>query len=332
MSRDSFVWPNLPQNARVGPFVLLKQITNEGNMSRTYVARYASRPQKLVIKIARADQDVFVNFIRDEVDQLRHLRHPGIVHLYPISIDDKVVAIGRATQIANYFHGYAPWYYIMEWLPGGSLQHHYKRLLDFPIEWKIEFIYQVALVLHYMHLNGIAHLDLKMENIVFRTPPDKNVKPDPVLVDFGLASRYNHRPRDKAGTLMYLSPDRVEDIKGIRAHYSTSVQKNNIDHRPADIWALGVIAYELLTGTYPFKPYENEESLAVNILHKPVPAMGEHFHPDLEHLILGEPVKDANQYDRRAGMLSKVRENRLNALDVIELLDTDTPYMPPRLG
>ncbi len=325
-------FPKFPLPQQVGPFRVEKMLSDDGNMARIFEGKTVGG-RRIAVKIARSDDPTYTNLIRDEVEQLFDLRHPGIVHIYPINLPDsrKVVSVGRASGLAPHFKGFAPWYYAMELINGGSMERHRKRgtFINYPHEWKVELLYQLAVILKYLHGVGVAHRDLNMNNIMFRTPPAPNKAPEPVLIDFGLSAYYNREPHVRAGTISYVSPDRVESLKGIKAHYRTSL-KSDIDHRPADVWALGVMIYELLLGKHPFEPFKNEDDLAVNILHKPVTPLNM---PELDRILLGKPeTTNSISNDRLEGMLSKVRENRLKIDDVITLIDTETPFLPPRIA
>jgi serine/threonine protein kinase len=333
----SMTLPEIPRGSQVGPFVIDRMLSKVGNMSSLYAGVVRSTKRAVAIKIARSDDDAYTNFIKDEVEQLSQLRHPGIVHVHPIVLPEtgRVVYIGRASTLRPLFGGHDPWYYAMELITGGSLHHHLKTIIQFPIEWKLELIYRIALNLHYMHLRGVAHLDLKLDNILLRSAPVPNEAPQPVLIDFGTTIHYDRKPYLAAGTLLYSSPERVEVMRNIKGQYDTTQRKHVIDHRPSDVWALGVMAYELLEGGYPFRPYTTEEELALNILYRTAPPMrradprGE---TGVQRIVLGLPTRQSPlQGDTEQGMLSKVRENRLTMEDVIHLLDSETNFTPPRI-
>ncbi|MCB9453086.1 MAG: serine/threonine protein kinase [Anaerolineaceae bacterium] len=300
-------------------------------MSRVFVA-VNEQGKRIAIKIARSDNPTYTNFLKEEVAQLRKTRHPNVVHIYPISLvpQQHVVYIARGTNLAPRFGGDAPWYYAMEMIEGGSMFAHRDNLLRFPIDWRIELAYQIALGIHYLHSEGIAHRDVKPDNVVFRHQPNpvQIERPDPVLVDFGIASRHNEDPLIFSGTLRYAAPEVVERLTGMKAHYRTT-QTAQVDHCPADIWAFGVVIYELLTGRHPFEPFQNDDNLAEKILHSiPSPMPG--VHESIQRLVLGDPNQKDTFGGLRGGMLSKVREDRPDIGFVVQHLDTETLYLPPR--
>jgi serine/threonine protein kinase len=325
-------FPHIPAGVTVGPFRIEKLLSKDGNMSRVFVASTESgRP--VALKIARSDNPIFTNFIKDEVAQLSKIRHPNVVHLYPIPLGaNKVVYIAKGVSLSHLFEGVAPWYYAMEMINGGSMYAYSDALVRYPIEWRIELLYQIALTIHYLHRKGIAHRDLKPDNLVFRTPLNRNggqlMRPDPVLVDFGIAARHNEDPQLFTGTLRYAAPEVVERLTGMRAHYRTTMTAQ-ADHLAADVWSFGVIAYELLTGTHPFAPYKTDEQLAEKILHS-VPTVARGVPDEIFRILLGDPRNRDNFGGLKGGMLSKVRDDRPDIEQVIQLLDTETPYLPPR--
>jgi len=127
----------------------------------------------------------------------------------------------------------------MEYVDGGTLED---RLTGQPLDWRyaVELIIPVAEALHYAHSNGIIHRDVKPSNILM--PQDDW----PVLADFGLVK---HREDESGltlsgtfmGTASYIAPEQARDV--------------DVDYR-ADLYALGVVLFEMVTGELPFD-YEN---------------------------------------------------------------------------
>jgi len=334
MQESAVAFPNFPLPQTVGIYQVNRVLSKDGNMSRIFEA-FNPDGQRVALKIARADDPTFNNLLSQEIGVLEKIRHPGVVHIYPIRFPNNphVGYRARASSLEPYFGGKKPWYYVMEFLNGGSLEDNFAHgngpIAHFPNAWKMELVYRIGLALHHIHSRKTAHLDVNMKNVVFRTKPDPRTLPDPVLIDFGLTEQYDKEPLANAGTLAYASPDRVERLRSIRAKYlTTTAPRDQFDHRAADVWSLGVIAYELLTGKSPFDPIRDEDELARNILHKPIPSTGD---LRMDTLLIGDPATTDDKQNRRNGMLSKVREHRLPIMDVLSMLDVYSPYPPPRV-
>ncbi len=314
-----------PAHSKVGPFFLLEELANTGQMAWVYRAALRQAPERqVVLKIARADgqyQQIFEQLLRHEANLLRDFRHPGIVHICPIPAYDRILYVGRAKYLAPYCHAVAPWYFAMEWIRGGALADHLGTVGPYPLAWKIELLYQVAIVLDYMHLRGTAHLDLKPSNILLRDLPHPARVPQPVLIDFGIAENSALEPSLQAATLRYASPERVRYMMPEQARdgLSRGSQGALVDHLPSDMFALGVIAYEVLTGYYPFTLGDSRERLAYSILNEEPPSLSQWgFSPEIDALL--------------RGMLVKERAQRLTIDQVIIQLDTRLNLMPPRIA
>jgi serine/threonine protein kinase len=312
---------HFPLKTQVGPFSLDGQLSGEGNMAWVYRACLRRDPQRyIVLKIARADghyEQIFEQLLRNEVRILTDFRHPGLPHVYPIHAYGRIFYVGRAEYLAAYCNGVAPWYFAMELLSGGTLESHLPLLRTFPLEWKLELLYQVAIILDYLHLRGLAHLDLKPGNILFRQSPRPEFVPQPVLIDFGIAERNTLPQEIRAVTMMYAAPERVMDATGLQSpQLITTTQE--VNHTAADIWAFGVLAYELLTGQYPFRVGKSKDELARSILSDaPAPIGNGELGPELEAVL---------RY-----LLAKPREQRPTIHQVIAMLETRLPIYPPRL-
>lgn len=310
-----------PPNTQVGPFLLQRELSNEGNTAWVYLAVTSESPvRQVVLKIARADGEfklICERFLRHEAEVLTDYRHPGIVRIYPIYFHGRSFYVGKASALAQYLNNEAPWYIALERLAGGSLEDHRQRVANYPLEWKVELIYQVATILDYLHMRKLAHLDLKPSNILFRATPRPDQLPQVVLIDFGIAEKRALDAEFKAITPPYGSPERIEEVTGERASYRTT-QTQEINHTPSDVWSLGVISFELLTGHYPFKNTQRKTALAQSIFNDVPPSMRKWGVPtELERLI--------------NDMLSKIREQRPEIDQVIRRIDTDLPIRPPRL-
>lgn len=181
-------------------------------------------------------------------------RHPGIVRVFPVAFDHH----GAKYTLKDIALPERPNYMLLEYLKGGALSAsvNKKAMLSYPVEWKMECFYQVLTTVSYMHSKGYGHRDLKPDNIVFRSPIKASSVPDPVLIDFALATDGVHRHDkivDKAMTLEYSPPERV--LRSMGNQYDSYLTEDPVK---SDIYSLGIILFELITGELPFKGSRNQ--------------------------------------------------------------------------
>ena len=183
-----------------------------------------------------ADVVLYDRFKREkEIGQ--KLNHPGVMKVYP---DE----------------GHTQVYMVMEWVEGRLLReilHGQKKL---PRERALRLAERICDALDYVHKNGVVHRDLKPENIM--VDADDNIK----LIDFGIAGHEGSRRLTFAklsqvmGTPDYISPEQVKGKRG--------------DGR-SDVYALGVMLYEMLTGTTPFQGPNAFAIMNERLLNHPIP-------------------------------------------------------------
>lgn len=220
----------------------------EGRMAVVYRAYQPHLERWVAVKILRVaetdDRQEFLQRFRQEARAIAALRHPNILTIYDY---------GEAHNTA---------YIVMEYVPGGSLK---ARLTGQPIPWPevARWIIPVGQALAYAHAQGIIHRDVKPANILL-------ARPDwPLLADFGLVKMVGRpegitRPGVSIGTPAYLSPEQVTG--------------EPVDHR-SDIYSLGVMLYELLTGKLPFQAPTPVEAMLRRLREPPIPPR--HFCPSL---------------------------------------------------
>ncbi len=206
--------------AHLSKFRILSEIAR-GSMGVVFKAYDSSLERTVALKVIKegdADED-YIQRLHREGSIAARLRHPNIVPVYEVGESD-----GRH-------------YLCMEYIPGAELLDHIRdRKLG--RRKKLELFESICRTVHFAHAEGVIHRDLKPSNILVR--PDGT----PVLTDFGLAkSTKTHLGMTKEGTALgtpeYMPPEQV--LGRIR----------QIDVR-SDVYSLGAILYELLTGRPPF--------------------------------------------------------------------------------
>jgi serine/threonine protein kinase len=267
--------------------------------------------QKMVIKLAFTDENDTSNedvLLERESLFLQNWewRHPGIVRLFPIPYRDGCDYMLRAIDLPG-----GPNFMVMEYLEGESLAKCLPRIRKFPIEWKLELFYQIVIVVAHLHSKYFGHRDLKPENIVFRKEVSVAEVPQPVLIDFALTSNGDKDMeivRDSY-TLEYASPERILRTMGTKTPDFTPMQE--------DIWSLGIILYEILTGKHPMKG--NRDHIRTSIISGEVARHLLRDNPNLPSL-LAKFLRD---------MLHKHPKGRPPLKAVITALEEN--FLPPRI-
>jgi serine/threonine-protein kinase len=217
---------------QIGPFTIDTEI-GSGAMGTVYRARYTETGQDVAIKIIAGNQHsnptVLARFER-EAAILKKLKHPNIVRLF---------ATGRYRRTP---------FYVMEYIEGKSLESLLARRQRFTWEEIVTLGRQLCAALQHAHEQGIVHRDLKPANIMMTD--DGTAK----LTDFGIAKGLEvtqlTATNCTVGTAAYMSP---EQCRGER----------NLTHK-SDLYSLGVVFYELLTGR---RPFEAENTLDMFLAH-----------------------------------------------------------------
>ena len=204
---------------------------NSGGMATVFLATQLSLNRTVALKIMKPELDYdpeFHNRFQREAEIVGQLSHPNIIPIYDI---------GRYNGM-NYIS--------MEYLPAGSLEQKIKKGITANLA--ANYVMAMASALAHAHAKGYVHRDIKPENILFRADGS------PVLTDFGIARLVKSdasmtQVGNVMGTPYYMSP---EQAKG-----------EAIDGR-SDLYSLGVLFYEMLTGS---RPFQNDDALSLALQH-----------------------------------------------------------------
>jgi tRNA A-37 threonylcarbamoyl transferase component Bud32 len=226
----------LRKAAVLGNYRIVEKIAS-GGMATIYKAIHAKNGGLAVLKVPYdqfQNDRRFVERFRREAQLGQKLLHENIIRLfeYGTSQDGQI-------------------YIAMEYLPGIDLRVYLDRYGKMPVKEAVRTVIQVCRALSYAHQKGIVHRDIKPENIMI---PDKRSKGRVVLMDFGVAhAAYLGTVGTRSsylGTPYYMSPDQIS--------------RRQVDGR-SDIYSLGVVFYELLTGK---RPFDDADPLKVLIKHR----------------------------------------------------------------
>lgn len=226
----------------------LLRVINHGGMSTVFLADQIAPSREVAIKVMAPhalSDEVSRRRFENEIRTIARLEHPHVVRIHEL---------GRTVDGLPY--------YTMPYLSHGHLgQRSFQNDSGGPDEARVIATLRVLLsALEYAHGRGVVHRDVKAENVLFGDTGQ------PLLADFGIALRRGFGPRVTAtglavGSTAYMAPEqaRGEDVDG-----------------RADLYSLGVLAWEMLTGQLP---YEAGDALAMAVMHaqNPIPKLPAHL-------------------------------------------------------
>ncbi|MFO0975033.1 MAG: protein kinase [Planctomycetaceae bacterium] len=251
------VSPAVAELVQLFPHLEIMDLIGHGGMGAVYKARQRKLDRMIAVKIIRPDataDPAFAERFAREARTLARLSHPNIVGIHDFGeVDARPDEREPARRSTLY-------YFMMEYVDGANLRQvmHSGRISP---ELAVSMISQICDALQYAHGEGIVHRDIKPENILIDSRG--RVK----IADFGLAKLVTRSGDDWTltgthqvmGTPRYMAPEQMEGSR-------------NVDQR-ADIYSLGVIFYEMLTGTIP-------------VGHFDPPSRKSGVHPGLDEIVL----------------------------------------------
>jgi eukaryotic-like serine/threonine-protein kinase len=217
-----------------------------GGMAIVYLAEDVKHRRKVALKVLRGELAATMGperFLR-EIEVAARLQHPHILPLHD----------SGETQ------GFL--YYVMPFVDGHNLRHRISRQGELPIHEAVKVLIEVTDALAYAHSQNVVHRDIKPENILLSGR-------HALVTDFGVAKAVSEATGRQAlttagvalGTPAYMAPEQAAG-------------EPHIDQR-VDIYALGILGYELVSGRTPFSGRTSQEVLAAHVMQPPVP-LGHH--------------------------------------------------------
>ncbi len=303
----------MSQSEMIGKVVAhyrVDKVLGEGGMGAVYLATDLNLQRQVALKIMHphlSAQDQFQKRFLQEARAAASLDHPGIVRILSFDHTDGVLIL------------------VMELVSAGSLRDYIKeqrdqgKMIDIPAS--VDFTRQIADALHYAHQQGMTHRDIKPDNILLKKDDNAPSGYRTLITDFGLAklaeSNVHSMSGVPMGTFAYMSPEQAEAEK--------------VDNR-ADIYAMGIMLYELTVGKLPYQPRSITEAIRMHS-REPLPKPSEqrpNFPTDLERIIIKSTQKNPNDRYQTAGDMSRELGRVKDAKNSSGAGEPASPAQPPQ--
>ncbi|MDR0975215.1 MAG: Stk1 family PASTA domain-containing Ser/Thr kinase, partial [Ruminococcus sp.] len=261
----------------------ITELIGVGGMADVYKATDILEGKVVAVKILKpefSDNEEFIRRFRNESKAIAVLSHPNIVKIFDVGFTDKLQFI------------------VMEYIDGITLKEFIEQ--QGVLKWKdtIHFIIQILRALQHAHDRGIVHRDIKPQNIMLF--PDGTIK----VMDFGIARFAREELKtvsDKAiGSVHYISPEQAS---------------GNVTDERSDIYSVGIMMYEMLTG---IKPFDADNPVTVILMHmqkgaKPPRQINDTIPEGLEEIVTRAMQADpSKRYQSASEMIKDIEEFKRN--------------------
>ena len=267
-------------------YEVIKSI-GEGGMANVYLAYDTILDRRVAVKVLRGDlsnDEKFVRRFQREALAASSLSHPNIVEMYDVGEDNGI------------------YYIVMEYIEGKTLKQLIKKRGGLTLSEAIDIMLQITDGISQAHDSYIIHRDLKPQNIMIKE--DGAIK----ITDFGIAMALNSTQLTQTNSVMgsvhYLPPEQASG-KGSTIR--------------SDIYSMGILFYEILTGSLPFKG-ENAVEIALKQMRDEIPSVRKKNHAipqSVENVILKATAKNpknryADSKEMHADLLTVLNDERMN--------------------
>ena len=267
-------------------YEVIKSI-GEGGMANVYLAYDTILDRRVAVKVLRGDlsnDEKFVRRFQREALSASSLSHPNIVEMYDVGEDNGI------------------YYIVMEYIEGKTLKQLIKKRGTLTLSEAIDIMLQITDGISQAHDSYIIHRDLKPQNIMIKE--DGSIK----ITDFGIAMALNSTQLTQTNSVMgsvhYLPPEQASG-KGSTIR--------------SDIYSMGILFYEILTGTLPFKG-ENAVEIALKQMRDEIPSVrkkNQAIPQSVENVILKATAKNpknryADSKEMHADLLTVLNDERIN--------------------
>lgn len=253
-----------------------------GGMANVYLAHDMILDRDVAVKMLRLDfanDEEFIRRFRREAQSATSLAHPNIVNIYDVGEENDL------------------YYIVMEYVDGQTLKQYIQQNSPLKVEDAIGIMRQLTSAISHAHQNHIIHRDIKPHNILI--DHNGNVK----VTDFGIAMALSAtsitQTNSVLGSVHYLSPEQA---------------RGGMANRKSDIYSLGIVMFELLTGRLPFSG-ESAVSIALKHLQSETPSVrrwNSSIPQSVENIVLKATAKDSSH---RYNSVEEMEEDLRTALD-----------------
>lgn len=273
----------------------ITELIGVGGMAEVYKGVDVIDNKPVAIKILKkeyAENEEFLRRFRNESKAIAVLSHPNIVRIYDVGFSERIQ------------------YIVMEYIDGITLKEYIEE--EKILTWKdtIHFVIQILRALQHAHDKGIVHRDIKPQNIMMFS--DGTIK----VMDFGIAKFAREEGKtatDQAiGSVHYISPEQAS---------------GDITDEKSDIYSVGVMMYEMLTGR---KPFDSDNPVAIAVMHMhDIPERPRAVNPDipdgLEEIVLRAMEKSPeDRYQNTDEMLADIAKFKINPAMVFGYYQEET--------